>query len=293
MRRPVKVLCTVVTVGVVTAAGVPAASASPVACGASITEDVVLERSLTGCDAGLVVAADGITIDLAGHAIAGTGTAGSVGIQAQGRTGVTVEGGTIRGFDQGVELADTTDTSVERIVVTGATDTGISLLRAQGAAITRSVVTGSGTGIRALFGDALIEGNVAARNDLGIVAAFGEGAIRRNVASGNEREGVSVVRFSATGGVERNVATHNGGTGIRSEDSHGHYTANVVSHNGGDGMRVFDLLPDHGRFFTVDRNVALANAGVGLAVPPGTIDGGRNRAHANGGPEQCINLVCG
>jgi hypothetical protein len=289
MRRPVMVLCAAMAVAATTTA--PAA-ADTVACGDVITADVVLDRSLTGCDAGLVIAADGVTVDLRGHVIAGTGAAGSVGIQAAGVSGVTVANGAIRDFDEGVVLSNTTESTVDRVVVGDAALTGISLRDGEGVTVTHSVVTGSGIGILADFGEAQLHANVVARNQSGIVAVFGSGGITRNVVSRNARDGITVVRYAATGGVHRNLATHNGGSGIRSEDSHGAYTANVLIRNGGDGMRIVDFLPDHGRFFSADRNTAVANAGVGLAVPAGTADGGRNRARANGGPQQCLNLAC-
>src|SRR3712207_1691807 len=53
--------------------GGPAAAAQP-ACGAEITRDTRLTADLRGCpDNGLVVARDGVTVDLAGHTIAGDG----------------------------------------------------------------------------------------------------------------------------------------------------------------------------------------------------------------------------
>lgn len=283
-------LCTAATAWALL--GAADARASAVSCGDVVTTDVVLERSLVGCDAGLVVGADEITIDLDGHAIVGTGAEGSVGILAEGRTGVTVEDGAIRGFPQGIRFTDASDARIEQVAVAGASLTGIGLDRSDGSRVLRNAVVGSGTGFF-MSGDGLVmEQNAALRNELGIVGVFGQGLISRNVAIRNRRDGIHLVRFPVTGGFERNVANGNGGTGIRSDDSHGRYLGNVTNANGEDGLRITDTLPDHGRFFTVSRSVANANGGLGIFVPPGTLDGGQNRAHANGDVRQCVNLAC-
>ena len=48
------------------------AVAAPPHCGSHVTRDVTLHADLTGCQgAGLVIAADGVTVDLRGHTIEG------------------------------------------------------------------------------------------------------------------------------------------------------------------------------------------------------------------------------
>jgi nitrous oxidase accessory protein NosD len=88
---------------------VPAASAAPLKCGDTVTEDVVLHADLTGChDSALQVGADGVTIDLNGHTIVGADLdlfAGP-GIVASGFDHVTVKNGTIRGFRSGISVSD-------------------------------------------------------------------------------------------------------------------------------------------------------------------------------------------
>ena len=52
----------------------PPASASHVNCGDVITQDTTLDSDLLNCPGdGLVIGADGVTVDLAGHTIDGTG----------------------------------------------------------------------------------------------------------------------------------------------------------------------------------------------------------------------------
>src|SRR5690349_13461336 len=72
------------------------------ACGQTVTVSVTLAADLTGCNGdGLVVGANGISINLNGHRITGTGTAGSRGVWNPGNTSVTVKNGAISGFAKG------------------------------------------------------------------------------------------------------------------------------------------------------------------------------------------------
>src|SRR5688572_12390980 len=85
----------------------PSAIAEDLGCGAEVTTDVVLSASLTGCSTGLIVAADGITIDLNGYAIEGVGADSATGIEAADRVNVTIKNGHVRGFQVGVRLLRT------------------------------------------------------------------------------------------------------------------------------------------------------------------------------------------
>ena len=71
-----------------------------VACGATITSDTKLRADLTNCPGdGLVIGADGITLDLGRRTIDGTGADGQrTGIRLAGRRGVTIKGGTVQEF---------------------------------------------------------------------------------------------------------------------------------------------------------------------------------------------------
>ena len=96
-----------------------AASANHVACGDTITQDTTLDSDLVNCPArGLVIGADGVDLDLAGHTISGTGSA-FFGIEARVRSGLSVHDGTVTGFDSfGVLMSDVKDSEVTRLAVT-------------------------------------------------------------------------------------------------------------------------------------------------------------------------------
>jgi len=82
-------------------AGPVAAQAAPaskvVTCGQTLTSSARLANSLVGCSGGgLVIGADNITVDLAGHSISGVNAAGSEGI-AERSPGVRIQNGANQG----------------------------------------------------------------------------------------------------------------------------------------------------------------------------------------------------
>src|SRR4051812_48505646 len=79
--------------------GTAAAGAPAVRCGATITRSTTLTADLPDCPGtGLVIGADGITLDLGGHTISGTNAGGGEGIANDGHGGVQIRNGTISGF---------------------------------------------------------------------------------------------------------------------------------------------------------------------------------------------------
>ena len=83
-----------------------------IACGDTITADTMLDRDLTDCPSnGIVIGADGITLDLNGHTISGDGKPVrrcprkepcDIGVFNDRHSGVTVRNGSLRGFGVGV-----------------------------------------------------------------------------------------------------------------------------------------------------------------------------------------------
>src|SRR5436190_8750584 len=89
------------------------AGAQALSCGDSVFKDVTLKADLD-CSAsdsgGLVVGADGVTIDLNRHTIMGPGgAAGYVGIENEGYRNVTIKRGSIRAFQDDVFLYNVTN----------------------------------------------------------------------------------------------------------------------------------------------------------------------------------------
>jgi parallel beta-helix repeat protein len=89
-------------------------------CGSTIVTDVVLDQDLTCTGNGLTVGADGIKINLNGHTITGPGSAiASVrGISLNQRNSVSIRGGTIRNFESGVFVANSSEITIKEILFT-------------------------------------------------------------------------------------------------------------------------------------------------------------------------------
>ena len=129
-------------------------------CGQVITKSIDVVNDLEGCAGdGLVVGADGITVDLRGHSITGRlGADGCEGdcigryrIDTAGHDGLTIKNGAIGYFRRAVYMQDTTDSlltsletgqgpyQVERV--------GIVLLRSSGNLLSRVTDRGGDPGI--------------------------------------------------------------------------------------------------------------------------------------------------
>jgi len=80
-------------------------------CGATILADLKLDEDLSCAGDGLIVAADGITINLNGHAIAGSGS--GIGVTLRARRDVVVHGGTITDFVTGIFISNSTGIAVK------------------------------------------------------------------------------------------------------------------------------------------------------------------------------------
>lgn len=105
-----------------TPAGTQAAS-SP-GCGRRIDKDFVLSGDLSCTGDGLVVVADGVTVDLGGKRISGPGMGpqtwpqpqlDSVGVRVEGMNGVTVKNGAITGFSTAVYFVRVTRGVIEDV----------------------------------------------------------------------------------------------------------------------------------------------------------------------------------
>jgi large repetitive protein len=112
----VGVLCAMLVLAVCVVPGSGQALASSVSCGATITTNTKLDSDLTNCPSnGIVIGADNITLDLNGHTVGGDGVPADpadsciddgvcdLGISnSAGHVGVTIKGGSVSGFDEGL-----------------------------------------------------------------------------------------------------------------------------------------------------------------------------------------------
>ena len=170
---------------------VSSAQAEPAGCGQVLTRSITLSNNVIGCHGdGLVIGAAGITVDLNGHLVQGTGL--GVGVRNPGHHDVTIRGGTIRNFDSGVLLSETQRNVVAGISFDQTELGGVHLTGADGSQVRDNHVIGfSGVAFHLTAGSTsnLVAGNaVAAGNGEAIVV---EGGSDHNRLEGNRLEGSS------------------------------------------------------------------------------------------------------
>ncbi|HVD89197.1 MAG TPA: right-handed parallel beta-helix repeat-containing protein [Jatrophihabitantaceae bacterium] len=281
--------------------GVAAAQAPPtgIACGDTITADTTLDRDLTDCPSnGIVIGADGITLDLNGHTISGDGKLVrrcrrdqicDVGVANDDHAGVTIRGGSVRGFgigvgvfrgrnDRFVEL-DSSRNQFFGFVIGGSSRTvirdssgndnprpdgdGLGVFNSHDLRIVHNSFRRNGQLGMHIEGSTknLVKGNLVSRNgDFGILLE----------ADGNQLRGNRSVRDGGTGILvgpgSRNVIAGNrisgSGEGIAIEKGRGNVVVrNVVAHTRKSGIRLGIGDPPIGSTRTLVRGNLVVSAG--------------------------------
>ncbi len=252
-----------------------------VACGDTITVNTVLDGDVGPCPAnGIIIGADGITLDLNGHQVFGTPTSGEgAGILVSSHTNVTVKNGTVRLFDGGVLIRNG-----DHNVVTGITakdNVGLSDL-------------GDGIAIEGSSDNSILNNTAATNGPFSGIAiyqnsdgdhGFPTAPAINNLIRGNrilnntacrsggtgtcEADGIRVEPGVSPGNtIDANTITGNGldGISIFGQTSGVTITNNKLSLNGflgavpGDGIRIF------GYANTVSGNRSLNNKAGGISV---------------------------
>lgn len=167
----------------------------------SIAGEYVLSNNLncagtSGDYNGVTITASNVVFHLAGRTISGTDcdiNRNIIGIfVAGGLSGVKIDGGTVKGFNDGI-LLSSSNSSVEGMTVRSACIFGI-LVGGENNRVETSVVTGSGTD--------------------GIILSPSRGSvITSNYSSGNVRAGIALSDFADNNTIENNILNNNGGGG--------------------------------------------------------------------------------
>ena len=316
-RRRGSLVLSLVVVALGPAAGT--AAAQQPSCGQVVTSNVRLEQNLRCPDTnGLLVGADGITINLNGHGIhqgIGFRGPGSAIDNSGGYDGVVIRNGGAGADGQGIRLAGASNTRIVDVSASG----GVSAVSIEGGAgnqILRGDFRGFG-GIDVSGSESLrvTDAAVTSAQSFGIRLQGSSGSIAGNTLDGggiwvhgNEnRVADNVVVGALDAGIEiaggaNNVVARNWvvdtrpvfspadttGDGIRV----GAFTAgtvireNIVVRNGEDGI---DVESSGARLV---RNLANDNTDLGIDARPGAVGIG-NQADGNGDPAQCAGISCG
>lgn len=267
--------------------------AAHVECGDEITQNVTLDSDLGPCpEAGLIVVASGITVDLNGHRIVGANDLfGDGGIVLRGVTGVTVTNGTIMNFDAGVLIGGGSGNAIQNLTVRENVGNSLSCDLGDGIVSFNS----NNNSIR----DNTVEFN-GPLSGISIVGSSSGNRIRGNrvrdnnlpnANCGNPRQdiGIRLEGPGATGNkVEANVVERNGLAGIAvhstvtGEPTNDNNTIvdNAVASNGvGGGGSGITMLPNGPLAFvtrpfanTVRGNTVRLNTTDGIQVGEGSTD---------------------
>ncbi|MGQ9684277.1 MAG: NosD domain-containing protein, partial [Anaerolineae bacterium] len=164
----------------------------------------------------VLVQADNLTLDGAGHTMTGTGSGD--GIYLDGRSGVTIRNLTVRRFARAFVLLASTEITVTASTASNSTY-GYYLNNAASLCF--------------------LEGNTASDNDYGFyLRTVSEITLEENVASGNRFRGFHVER-SSMNELSRNQALSNGQDGIYLQAAHYNtLDSNRSDGNGNYGLRV-------------------------------------------------------
>ena len=267
-------------------------------CGDTIIADTTLDRDLTDCpDNGIVIGADDITLDLNGHTISGDGEPVrrcprdricDVGVGIDDHTGVTIRGGSVRGFALGVGVfrgrnnrfvkLDSSRNQFFGFVIAGSSRTVIR----DSTGHDNPRPDGDGLGV---FGshDLRIVHNSFRRNSLGMhIDGSTNNLVKGNLVSrnggfgmlieadGNQVRGNRSVRDGGTGILlglgSRNVIAGNrisgSGEGIAVENGRGNRVVrNVIAHTRKSGIRLGIGDPPIGSTGTLVRGNLVTSAG--------------------------------
>ncbi|MFB9237335.1 right-handed parallel beta-helix repeat-containing protein [Plantactinospora siamensis] len=216
---------------VMTAGTGGAEAAGPVLhCGDTITTSITLRNDLRCAGDGLVVAADGVRINLNGHRLTGSGT--GAGIRDEEHAGLAVGDGAISGFAQGIALDTVRDVSLTgvRLLHNGlAADWGGGQLRIRGGEFDSTGWAVAASGYDSLVMDgAKVTGGVLADNVHGAASRVVNSRIRAGDLFLMESAGFTIrgntfvdggASSSESGGlvIEDNRFT-NGGVGLEVTD---------------------------------------------------------------------------
>ena len=275
-----------------------AAHAAPpstaVTCGQTITSSIRVANSLVGCSGdGLVIGADNITIDLAGHSISGVNAAGTEGIADDGHPGVRFQNGTITTFFvNGVGLRGAPRSAVSNLTIRdiGAggvepdVSAGVLVKDSPNTSVSASTVTNDvsafqSDGVDVLFSaGTTVSGNRIANNAWNGMFVLDSPGTRviGNALDGNQNQGTEV-NFGSDGTLlAGNHAGNNVSNGlVVGAVSGARIEGNTLTGNGDSGLFMFDLLNSQ-----VSANRASGNA-VGINLQGGQDVSTGNRIASN------------
>ena len=235
----------------VAVSGAEAANAPAVTCGATLTTSTTLSADLVNCPGtALVIGADGITVDLAGHTISGTNAAGSEGIASDGHSNVRIVGGRITDFRvNGVGIRGGSGNVVRGVTVRRIGDGGV-----EGEPVSAGIAISDSPRGRVTGND--VSNDVKAFQSDGVDVLDSPGTVvRRNRLARNSWNGL-VLLGSPRSRITHNALDHNGNNGA---EVNGASDATIVVANRANGNAQFGIVVGSAHRVRVVGNTAAKN----------------------------------
>lgn len=157
------------------------------ACGLTITKDTTLSEDLLGCEGdGIIIAEDGVTLDLDGHSIVGLHKERTAGIRINDVSNVTIKDGNVSGFERGIYLTNVDKAIISEIEVNASRYEGLMAYQSSAVSVENSVFShNTRAAIWIYDSDAELVGNLGLDNPNRTFYLSGG----RVVASGNVARG--------------------------------------------------------------------------------------------------------
>lgn len=272
------------------ALGAAQASASHVSCGDTITSDTTLDADLVDCPSnGILIGAEGVTLDLNGHMIDGDGELEDcpegepcdLGILNEGHAGVTVRGGSVREFAVGAITAGAPDSRLLHLSVTGSTFPGVLVFDSPRARLEHNTVAanglvtdGEGLGVFGSPDSRIAHNRISDNGDIGVFGLDANDIVfERNLLSGHSEAG-----FLVEGGrnvFDRNHLSRNGvGIDVGGDENvitRNHVFDSPLSEEGG-GFGIF-VAAGHDNVVARNLVVRASGAGIRLSLIPEELEG--------------------
>jgi parallel beta-helix repeat protein len=289
------VILALAVVGLMVLSGGQAVAVQQVSCGDTITTDTTLHKDLANCpNNGIVIGADGVTLDLNHHRIDGDGTPAAgcdpetefcdIGVLNLGHDGVTVMHGSVREFDAGAVVGEARhnrlldiSSSRNRFVGIVVFDSARSVVRGSSGSGSLERHEGAGLGLFDSDHVRILRNSFRHSAHVGIVSPEStHNLIKGNVFSRNDDEGI-LMEGGERNQIRRNRFIRNGG-GI----TLGPGSRNVIAHNrvvrGHDGIRI---EKGHGNLVADNVVVHARRAGIRLGISHPLIGGAHNVVRGN------------
>jgi parallel beta-helix repeat protein len=232
-----------------------------------ITESCRLLEDVEFLEDGYVIEADDVTLDLNGHTLTGNGGVSHSGVEVNGFNRVTIKNGTIREFQHGVELGDSSGSLVTRNTIK---DNGMMVLDDNNTPGDPSddelVPNGTGVDLFEAHGNVIEQNTIKDTIGRGIDVENASTAnyIKRNTIMGSADRGIDVREGSSANVIRENSITGSGDRGI---DMRGAARANVIEGNTikQNGIRGINVR-DGSSANVIDGNDVEDNAGIGILL---------------------------